>query len=219
LKFQVISSETSSCIAVQYIKTVEFDIFLKSSMHHIWLFTSHLTLTILFFITWCVVQAIFHRKNCSITAFFSLNDSMRLNQCDWNNEAKNKNVINKESEEEAFYHWWSEEIETDCYHCEYNDDWYAEYELLIENYCHCCWEIDWENEEDEEDLWRDIILFICLIIDSTKRIFICCSLNLINLLIKFFISSLSVCIFSLFCCINDHQEFWVITSCKLIQKR
>lgn len=155
MKLQVISSETFNCITVQYIKIVEFDIFFKSSMHHIWLFTSHLTLTILFFIAWHVVQAIFHRKNCSITAFFSSDDSMRLKHCNWDDEAKNKNVIDEESEEEASYYWWSEEIETDYCHCEYDDNWYAEYELLTKDCCHCCWEIDWEidweDEEDEED--------------------------------------------------------------------
>ncbi len=143
--------------------------------------------------------------------FFSSNDSMRLKCYDWNNEVKNKN------EEEISCHWWSEKIETDCCHCEYNDDWYAEYKLLTDD-CyhydcyHCDWdeeEIDWEDEEEinwenEEDLWRDIILFICLIILSTKCIFNYCSLNLMNLLIKFFNSSLSVHVFNLFWCINDH---------------
>ena len=143
--------------------------------------------------------------------FFSSNDSMRLKCYDWNNEVKNKN------EEEISCHWWSEKIETDCYHCEYNNDWYAEYKLLTDD-CyhydcyHCDWdeeEIDWEDEEEinwenEEDLWRDIILFIYLIILSTKCIFNYCSLNLMNLLIKFFNSSLSVHVFNLFWCINDH---------------
>ncbi len=53
---------------------------------------------------------------CSITAFFSSDDSMRLKCCDWDDEVKNKN------EEEASCRWWSKEIETDCCHCEYNDD-------------------------------------------------------------------------------------------------
>ncbi len=164
---------------------------------------------------------------CSITAFFSSDDSMRLKRNDWDNEAKSKNVIDEESEEEASCHWWSKEIETDCCHCEYDDDWYTEYELLTDDCYYCCWEIDWEidweNEEeidwDEENLWQDVILFICSIIVSTKRIFICCSLNLMNLLIKFFISSLSIHIFNLFWCISDHQEFWIITSRESIQKQ
>ncbi len=154
-------------------------------------------------------------------SIFSSNDSIKLKRCDWDNEAKNKN------EEEASCRWWSKEIETDCCHCEYNDDWYAEYELLTDNCYHYDWdeeEIDWEDEEeinwkDEEDFWRDVILFICSIILSTKRIFNCCSLNLMNLLIKFFVSSLSVHVFSLFWCITDHQEFWVISSCESIQKQ
>ena len=182
-------------------------------MHHIWLFTNHLTSTILFFVAWCVVQAIFYRKNCSITAFFSSDDSMRLKRCDWDDEVKNKN------EEKASCHWWSEEIETDCYHCEYDDDWYVEYELLTDDCCHCDWDEEEINREDEEDLWWNVILFICSIILSTKRIFNCCSLNLMNLLIKFFDSSLSVHIFNLFWCISDYQEFWIISSCELIQKQ
>ena len=70
---------------------------------------------------------------------------MRLKRDDRDDEAKNKNDINEENEEEASCH------ETDYCHCEYDVDWYAGYELLTSDDCHCCGGC-WEDEEDNEGL-------------------------------------------------------------------
>ncbi len=69
---------------------------------------------------------------------------MRLKRDDRDDEAKNKNDINEESEEEASCH------KINCCHCKYDADWYAEYELLTDDDCHYC-EGYWEDEESKED--------------------------------------------------------------------